>query len=364
MKYYSLFTLLSFVASLSFAQDFKTYSKFDFISGEKVVAFEDFAQAAIGDFPVKWNSNGSGEIVKIEGKEGKWLQLNDSTISFPDFIKNLPENFTMEFNLAANPDPTYKYTLHQLNVVFTPENDPAKIFRLNNSSFGASNVVLMLYPNKSKGYSSLNTFDASRKPVIRNTTDTDKFSLSLKPTVKISIWRQKTRLRVYFDEQKLWDIPRAFEEGAAYKKVVFAVQSFGKGPYYLSEIRLAEGAPDTRNKLMTEGKFITTGILFDSNSDKIKPESYGILKQIAAVLQENPTLKVRIIGHTDSEGEEAENLDLSKRRAASVKANLTGEFGIESDRLQTDGKGETQPITPNTTPEGKANNRRVEFIKM
>ena len=343
---------------------FKTYSKFDFVSGEKVVFVENFAQASIGDFPVKWNSNGSGEVVSIEGQQGKWLQLNDGTISFPESIKNLPENFTLEFDLAANPDPIHKYTLHYFNLVFTPESEPAKIFRANNGYFGASNVVLQLYPHRNKGFSSLLTFSSFRKPVIRNTTQTDKFFLPEKAIAKVSIWRQKGRLRVYLDDQKLWDIPMAFEEGTSYKKVIFAVQSFGKGPYYISNLRLAEGAPDTRNKLITEGKFVTTGILFDSNSDKIKGESYGVLKQIAEVLQENMDVKIRIIGHTDSDGDDAKNLDLSKRRAISVKNNLINEFGIDASRFQTDGKGETQPMAPNSSPEGKANNRRVEFVKL
>ena len=64
----------------------------------------------------------------------------------------------------------------------------------------------------------------------------------------------------YVDEQKLWDIPRAFVEGSNYKKVIFRVQDFGKGPYYISELRLAETLPDTRSKLMTDGRFVTTGI--------------------------------------------------------------------------------------------------------
>lgn len=70
-----------------------------------------------------------------------------------------------------------------------------------------------------------------------------------------------------------------------------------------------------------------------------------------------------IIGHTDADGNVADNLTLSKRRAASVKAVLVSEFKIDASRIQTDGKGQSEPIDKNNTPEGKANNRRVEFIK-
>jgi outer membrane protein OmpA-like peptidoglycan-associated protein len=129
-------------------------------------------------------------------------------------------------------------------------------------------------------------------------------------------------------------------------------------------LRVATGAPDTRNKLVTEGKWVTHGILFDTGSDRVKGESYGTLKEIASVLTENAALKVQIVGYTDSDGGDAVNLDLSKRRAAAVKAILAGEFKIDAGRMETDGKGSAQPIDSNATPAGKANNRRVEFLRL
>jgi outer membrane protein OmpA-like peptidoglycan-associated protein len=88
------------------------------------------------------------------------------------------------------------------------------------------------------------------------------------------------------------------------------------------------------------------------------------MKEIATILKENPAVKIKIIGHTDSDGDDAKNLDLSKRRSISVKNALVNEYGIEALRLDTDGKGETEPISDNTTAEGKAKNRRVELIKL
>ncbi|HUR11926.1 MAG TPA: OmpA family protein, partial [Flavitalea sp.] len=127
---------------------------------------------------------------------------------------------------------------------------------------------------------------------------------------------------------------------------------------------IAAASPDTRSKLITEGKWSTSGILFDVNSDKIKETSYGVLKNIASVFNENPDVKVKIIGHTDNDGDDAKNLDLSKRRAAAVKQALTTEFSISADRMQTDGQGESKPVADNSKPEGKAQNRRVEFVKL
>src|SRR4029079_3168633 len=123
--------------------------------------------------------------------------------------------------------------------------------------------------------------------------------------------------------------------GAKFNALVFFVRGgCGNCEYFLGNLRVAAGAADTRNKLVTEGKWVTHGILFDSGSDRVKGESYGTLKEIASVLTENADLKVQIVGHTDSDGDDAANLDLSKRRAASVKAVLASEFKIDAGRLE------------------------------
>ncbi|MGB5319098.1 OmpA family protein, partial [Eudoraea sp.] len=133
---------------------------------------------------------------------------------------------------------------------------------------------------------------------------------------------------------------------------------------FITNIKLAEGGEDLRSKLLKDGKFSTTGILFDSGSDKIKPESYGTLKKIADALQQESGMNIMIIGHTDADGNDSSNLELSKNRATSVMNALTNEFGIAGDRLKTDGKGESDPVADNNTTQGKAQNRRVDFIKI
>jgi outer membrane protein OmpA-like peptidoglycan-associated protein len=169
---------------------------------------------------------------------------------------------------------------------------------------------------------------------------------------------------VYLNQEKVWDVPRALATSAKLNSVLFFLPGVEPNmEYYLANVRVATGAPDTRNKILTEGKWVSHGILFDVNSDRLKGESYGSLKEIANVLTENADVKVQIVGHTDSDGDEAANLDLSRRRAASVKTALATQFGIDAGRMDTDGKGESQPVDKNDTPAGKANNRRVEFIK-
>jgi outer membrane protein OmpA-like peptidoglycan-associated protein len=106
---------------------------------------------------------------------------------------------------------------------------------------------------------------------------------------------------------------------------------------------------------------ISEAVYFDTGSDRIQARSFELLDQVAAVLkQAKHVLKVRIEGHTDSRGNDAKNLDLSKRRAASVLRYLE-QAGIEPERLESEGYGETQPIADDQTKEGRAQNRRVEF---
>jgi outer membrane protein OmpA-like peptidoglycan-associated protein len=100
------------------------------------------------------------------------------------------------------------------------------------------------------------------------------------------------------------------------------------------------------------------------NKDVVKPESYATLKEIAGALTDNPGVRVKIIGHTDSDGADAANLDLSKRRADSVKAELAKTFSIDASRIETEGMGESKPVAPNDTQVNKALNRRVELVKL
>ncbi len=344
----------------------QAYSKYDFVQGEKVIAYEDFARTDVGDFPTNWNTNGSAEVVTLNQKEGKWLKINKQGVWLPEFITNLPENFTLEFDLGASPG----FSSDFFNVNFGNPKDRDKDYADFNHyttyRYGyAVQLQLRPHPNGVRGEAHITgsadgNYNVNNEAEIYNWySDKDNFA-------HVSMWRQGQRLRVYLNGAKLFDLPKAFPAESKFNMVNFAFYGANhpEDYYILGNLRLAVGAPDTRSKLITEGRFVTSGILFDANSDKLKPESYGVLKQIADALSENANVKVKIIGHTDSDGEDAKNLDLSKRRAASVKIALSTEFKIDPSRMETDGMGESKPIAANTTAEGKAQNRRVEFVKM
>jgi len=179
----------------------------------------------------------------------------------------------------------------------------------------------------------------------------------------ISFWVQKQRVRMYANDQKILDLPRGLQANYTYNIFRIDDNSDETTPL-ISNFRMAAGMPDMRNKLITEGKLVSYGIYFDVNSDRLKPESTPSIKEIASVLKDNPDIKVKIVGHTDSDGADDLNLGLSKRRAESVKNELVKAYSIDAGRLESEGKGETQPLAPNDNALNKSKNRRVEFITL
>ncbi len=331
---------------------FKAYSKFDFVSGEKVLYYDDFERVEVGDFPADFNTDASGEIMKVEGKAGKWFGLNANGSFLPESMGVLPENFTLEMNVGILGDPSNNMSGFGFN--FNTDKANLLSYQFIPGSF------VMLHPGGATA--SMSVSQPEGDPMTNDfkmpqwNTEDNRFA-------RVSIWRQKARIRVYVNENKLMDIPRFFNESKPYMLSFFR-DFFNDCNLLISDLKFAVGAPDTRNKLITEGKFSTSGILFDFQKANIKPESYGVLKEIATVLKENPALTISIIGHTSNDGDANANLELSKQRAAAVKQVLISEFGIDGSRMQTDGKGGTQPADTTGTPAGKANNRRVEFIKL
>jgi len=336
----------------------KTYSKYDFIPGEKILGYDDFFGDAVGDFPAKWNTNASGEIMTTDNYNGKWLNISKEGYYVPGFIKSIPDNFTIEYDLlfiplAERPGPNTATVGLQL------------ISKTGKTAFdyGPDRSYFELDPYMEN--INVATYTKMGEKLLANEFNVKGLNRNKVLTYHIAVWRQKNRLRVYLNENKVVDVPSLLSPDIKYNTVRFATSLNNDGSTWLiSNFKFASGLPDTRNKLLTEGKFSTTGILFDVNAATIKPTSYGTLKDIASVLKENSSLKVKIVGHTDNDGNDAANLDLSKRRAEAVKNMLVSEFGIDDSRIQTEGKGASQPAAPNTTSEGKAQNRRVEFIKI
>jgi OOP family OmpA-OmpF porin len=171
-----------------------------------------------------------------------------------------------------------------------------------------------------------------------------------------------TFVKAYIDNQRVVNDPDAITRPVKHTGITMHANHGYSETVMFTNFRLAEGGKDIRSALNAEGKIVTHGILFDTGSDKIRPESLPTLKKILAILEENSDLKFSIEGHTDNQGRKETNQPLSEKRASAVKSWLTGK-GISEARLKTRGWGDTKPIDTNDMPEGRANNRRVEFVK-
>jgi OmpA-OmpF porin, OOP family len=123
-----------------------------------------------------------------------------------------------------------------------------------------------------------------------------------------------------------------------------------------------DGCSKYKNVVVTDTHIeIKQTIFFETGRATIKPVSHGLLDEVARALQDNPTIRVRIEGHTDSQGKDRYNLKLSSARAKSVRRYLMGR-GVAGRRMVSRGYGEKRPIADNRTAEGRAENRRVEFV--
>lgn len=105
------------------------------------------------------------------------------------------------------------------------------------------------------------------------------------------------------------------------------------------------------------------GIYFDTGKADVKPESDATLKEIAELLQQNPSLKLYVVGHTDNQGNFDSNMELSRKRADAVLAALTTKYGASAVKLRAAGDGPTSPVASNDSEGGRAKNRRVELVK-
>lgn len=326
----------------------------DFTPGERTLFEDDFSQDAMGDFPVKWDTNGSGEILSLAGKN--WFRLSGKSTFYPILEKKLPENYTITFDMHITgvDNKTSSNSMLRLLLSGTEgfnKNPNWCMVELSPCQFISSRGVVEKVTNNKRDF--------------RNLIGKD-YRETILGTSRISIAVNKTRMRVWLNDNKLVDIPRLIPSGAN----IFKLQTEGlrdmanTDEVYITNFRIGAAGEDNRSKLITEGRLSTNAILFESASAELKGSSYAIISEIAQVLKDNAEVHIKIIGHTDGDGPDASNLTLSRKRSESVKQALITAYGIDAGRIQTDGMGENQPIAPNSTKEGKAQNRRVEFVKI
>lgn len=191
------------------------------------------------------------------------------------------------------------------------------------------------------------------------TGNNDKLDVGINNWVHISLSFNKRAIKAYVNETRIANIPNIFNETGWVSLEYSGSNDF---PAYIRNIRIAKGAVPLYDRMISEGKFITYGITFDVGKSTIKDESMGEINRIVKLMNDNPDLKFSVEGHTDNTGSVAGNQKLSESRSQAIVDKLV-EMGIASDRLSSSGKGQNSPIADNGTDEGRAKNRRVEFVK-
>ncbi len=314
-------------------------TKIDFIPGERTVFYDDISDMSEDEPPPHWKVRGDAVELRTGGGVHQLTitghsQLTSAPIAFP-------ENFTFE-----------------VDEVFSPQTKswPSADWSFQTKD-GSTTAALGTGAHLQDHLLAFSAHDSKDHLGGRDVPNID-----FTQPVHVALWVQNKRLRVYVNGDRVLDVNDTDVPPPSQIYVEFNAGA-ASADVGIRRVRVAESTPDFSTVIASTGKYVTHGINFDNDSDRLKPESAPILKQVAGGLEKNPNLKLEIDGYTDSVGDAAHNLDLSKRRAEAVKSVLVSQFGIDAARLTSNGFGAAKPTGSNDTPEGRAGNRRVEFVK-
>lgn len=316
--------------------------KIDFIPGEKTVFLDDFSDMAEDEPPPHWRVRDGkvelrtgGGIRQLTAVCPANLELHSSSFTFP-------KNFTVEVEAAMG-----------------GEYDDFDMFAWPKGVDGGERPAWVIHVGagavSAKGPDDSSIGERHFEPALVNTP------------IKVGLWVQEGRARLYVNGERVGDVNQmnlpAEMKPPEHWTVRERCDRANEGWIGIRSIRVAESAPDFSSMMASQGRYVTHGIHFDTDSDKLQPDSAPVIKVVAHGLEKSPNLKLAIEGYTDSTGDAKHNQDLSQRRAEAVKTVLVSQFGVDAGRLNASGLGPAKPIASNDSAEGRAANRRVEFVK-
>jgi OmpA-OmpF porin, OOP family len=321
----------------------REWANYDFVPGSRTIFFTDFTEDQVGNFPKRLTfKNGQMEVVEIDGGQRALKASSYSQLLIP-LPEALPPKFTVELDVI---------------------NRDSRGVAANTFEISGGNAI-----NDSKytvvgwGHNGLSVSGGGVDGMSIMAKDADVQRYVGQPA-SFRILGDGQALKLYADEKRIANIPNGDFQRGRTLALYLQGRDDEKNAVYVTRIRVAESNKDIYDELSAKGRWTTQGILFESGKSDLKPESTPTLKAIAAAMKSHPDLKVEIQGHTDNVGAAASNLTLSQARAEAVKAALVSDYSVEDGRLTAKGYGDTKPVTKNATPEGRANNRRVEIVKL
>jgi len=302
----------------------------EFIPGERTIFFDDFSDVGADAIPPHWAvREGKLELRLKEGAAPELYASDNVSLTSPEFV--VPANFTFEAEWIGGGIVEWNFR-NGKTIVLTA------VVRADTGAKIASVQILAADGS---------TLGSGKIPA-----DTSK-------PIEFELLAQQRKMGAYLNGQRVIDV-NEFQFAAInhFDDVEAKFRDVS-----IHRVRVAETAPDFAGAIGASGKFVTHGIEFDAGSDRLKPESAAVLKEIAAAMAKDPQLKLEIEAYMDSSGDAAHATELSKLRAQAVQSVLVTQFGIAAARLSANGFGAAKPIGSNGTPEGRAENRRIEFVK-
>ena len=317
------------------------YAKSDFVPGDEIMFEDDLVGEQMGEFPSKWDLlEGNAEIASVNGKTV--INLTDISTEIMPLMKNqknyLTEAFTLEFDFLGGSDEKSiycDYIIHLKNI----EGEDVATINLNGTASGWAYTSWITASGEQR---------ENRSAAPAKEEEWNHVALSF----------NKRALKVYLNGSRIVNIPNCA------RPQYFTLQRsiWADHRNLMTNVRLCKGAVPLYNRLITDGKIITYAITFDIGKANIKPESMTEINRIAQLMKDNGDLKFEVQGHTDNTGTVAGNQKLSEQRAQAIVNKLV-EMGIAANRLSAKGMGQSAPLADNSTDEGRAKNRRVEFVK-